>query len=299
MDGKNIPWDYYRTALAVLEEGSLSGAARTLGLTQPTIGRQIEALESALGSRLFVRSQSGLSPTTTALALKPYVESLHATESALLRSVSAEAGEVSGTVRITASEVMGVEILPAMLSALRKPYPGLKIELQASNITSDLLGRDADIAVRMTQPLQDALIAKRIGAIRLGLFAHADYLQRCGHPKTLGDLSAHSLIGFDKELPYIRALQKKFPFMQRANFSLRTDSDLAQFSAIRNAYGIGICQVNLAKAYPRLEHVLSGEFQLDFPVWLVMHEDLRSSQRYKVTYDQLVLQLDAYLNLPA
>jgi DNA-binding transcriptional LysR family regulator len=296
MDGKNIPWDYYRTALAVLEQGSLSGAARALGLTQPTVGRQIEALETALGSSLFVRSQSGLSPTTTALALQPYVESLHATESALLRSVSAEAGEVSGTVRITASEVMGVEILPAMLSVLRQPYPGLKIELQASNITSDLLGRDADIAVRMTQPMQEALIAKRIGTIRLGLFAHADYLHRCGTPKNLGDLSVHSLIGFDKELPYIRALQKQFPFIQRAGLSFRADSDLAQFSAIRHAYGIGICQVNLAKAYPELQHVLPDNFQLDFPVWLVMHEDLRSSKRYKVTYDQLAQQLDTYLN---
>jgi len=295
MDDKNIHWDYYRTALAVLEEGSLSGAARALGLTQPTVGRHIEALEQALGTSLFVRNQSGLSPTIAALAMKPYAESLRATESALLRSVSAEASEVKGAVRVTASEVMGVEILPALLTGLRQSHPGLSIELQISNHTQDLLKRDADIAIRNTEPLQDALIARRAGTISLGLFAHADYLTRYGMPASMEALKDHSLIGFDREFPYIRALQKRYPYIQRASFSLRADSDLVQFSAIRQGYGIGICQEGLARQHQHLQRVLSDEFQIDFPVWVVMHEDLRSSQRYQTTFDHLVRELQAFL----
>ncbi|MES2041309.1 MAG: LysR family transcriptional regulator [Pseudomonadota bacterium] len=295
MDDKNIHWDYYRTALAVLEEGSLSGAARALGLTQPTVGRHIEALEQALGTSLFVRNQSGLSPTIAALAMKPYAESLRATESALLRSVSAEANEVRGTVRVTASEVMGVEILPGMLAGLQQSNPELSIELQISNHTQDLLKRDADIAIRNTEPLQDALIARRAGTISLGYFAHADYLSRHGMPADLMALKNHSVIGYDREFPYIRALQKRYPQVQRADFSLRADSDLVQFSAIRKGYGIGICQLGLAQRHTYLQRVLADEFQIDFPVWVVMHEDLRSSQRYRTTFDHLVKELQALL----
>ncbi|MFZ6732402.1 LysR family transcriptional regulator [Undibacterium sp. Ji42W] len=295
MDDKNIHWDYYRTALAVLEEGSLSGAARTLGLTQPTVGRHIEALEQALGTSLFVRNQSGLSPTIAALAMKPYAETLRATESALLRSVSAEANEVRGTVRVTASEVMGVEILPGMLAGLRQDHPELSIELQISNHTQDLLKRDADIAIRNTEPLQDALIARRTGMISLGFFAHADYLTRHGMPADMDALKDHSLVGFDREFPYIRALQKRYPQIQRSAFALRADSDLVQFSAIRQGYGIGICQLGLARQHTHLQRVLADEFQIDFPVWVVMHEDLRSSQRYRTTFNHLVKELQALL----
>ncbi len=295
MDEKNIHWDYYRSALAVLEEGSLSGAARALGLTQPTVGRHIEGLEQALGTSLFVRNQSGLSPTIAALAMRPYAESLRATESALLRSVSAEANQVRGTVRVTASEVMGVEILPGMLAGLRQGYPELSIELQISNHTQDLLKRDADIAIRNTEPLQDALIARRAGTISLGFFAHADYLTRHGMPADMDALKDHSLIGFDREFPYIRALQKRYPQIQRAAFALRADSDLVQFSAIRQGFGIGICQLGLARQHTHLQRVLADEFQIDFPVWVVMHEDLRSSQRYRTTFDHLIRELQALL----
>ncbi|BBB60593.1 LysR family transcriptional regulator [Undibacterium sp. KW1] len=295
MDDKNIHWDYYRTALAVLEEGSLSGAARALGLTQPTVGRHIEALEQALGTSLFVRNQSGLSPTIAALAMKPYAESLRATESALLRSVSAEANEVRGKVRITASEVMGVEILPGMLAGLRQNCPELSIELQISNHTQDLLKRDADIAIRMTEPLQDALIARRTGNVTLGFFAHVDYLSRHGVPSDMSALKQHSVIGFDREFPYIRALQKRYPQLQGADFALGADSDLVQFAAIRKGYGIGICQVGLAQQHSYLQRVLADELQIDLPVWVVMHEDLRSSQRYRTTFDHLVKELQALL----
>lgn len=292
----HIDWNYYRTALAVLEQGSLSGAARLLGLTQPTVGRQIEALEQQLGTSLFVRSQAGLSPTAAAQALRPYAEALRATESALLRTVAFEAESVHGSVRITASEIMAVEVLPPLLAKLRRAWPDLVPELVVSNQMQDLLKRDADIAVRMSVPMQEALIAKRIGNVGLGLYASQDYLAHYGMPADLASLAQHHLIGFDQGSPFVRSLAEKFPFWDRAKFALRTDNDLAHLAAIRCGYGIGVCQTNLARANPGLIQLLPQAFAMSLPVWLVMHEDLRGSMRYKIAFEQLALMLDGYVN---
>ena len=168
-------------------------------------------------------------------------------------------------------------------------------ELVVSNQMQDLLHRDADIAVRMSEPLQDALIAKRIGSVTLGLYASEDYLQHYGTPPDLASLAGHHLIGFDQGTPFIRALTEKFPFWQHAGFALRTDNDLAHLAAIRCGYGIGVCQTNLARANAGLVHLLPQSFALALPVWLVMHEDLRGSQRYKIAFEQLALMLDEYV----
>ncbi len=289
-------WDHYRAVLAVLEQGSLSAAARLLGLSQPTVGRQIEALEQALGVSLFVRSQHGLSPTESALALRPFALSLKNTAAALERAIAAEAHEVRGSVRITASDVIGVEVLPAIFRELKTQHRGLSLELLLSNQSQDLLSRDADIALRMVAPEQDALLAKRLGQISLGLYAHRRYLEQYGTPDSSAGLAGHSLIGFDTTLPYIRALQQRYPFMQRDKFSLRVDSDVAQLNAIRAGFGIGICQNLLAQANPDLIRILPAEFQIDFPLWIVMHEDLRQIQRYKATFDFLAQALSNYIH---
>ncbi|MBY0573240.1 MAG: LysR family transcriptional regulator [Undibacterium sp.] len=290
-------WDHYRAALAVLEEGSLSAAARALGMTQPTIGRQIEALEQSLGVTLFVRSQHGLSATESALALRPFAQNLKDTTAALERAIAAEAHEVRGTVRITASDVIGIEVLPAILAELKQAHPDLRIELVLSNKSQDLLSRDADIAVRMVAPKQDVLLSKRVGDISLGLYAHRSYLEKYGTPKDTDDLTSHSLIGFDTMLPYMRVLQEKFPFIQREKFSLRVDNNIAQLAAIRAGFGIGICQDLLAKRNPDLLHILPSAFRINFPTWIVMHEDLKQNQRYRTTFDFLGEGLRRYIGI--
>jgi DNA-binding transcriptional LysR family regulator len=249
-------WDLYRTFEAVLRTGSLSGAARTLGLTQPSIARHIDALEQAIGRDLFVRSQRGLTPTAAALELKPYAELLASTSTALLRTAEGHAGKIAGTVRVSASEVVSAEHLPAMLSRLRQAHPALAFEISASNSVDDLLQRQADIAVRMVQPTQQSLIARKVPPIPLGLHAHADYLARRGTPHTLRDLAKHDMIGFDTETPAIRAFAEQFPTFTRASFALRIDNDVAQLAAIRAGFGIGICQVPVATRAPELVRVL-------------------------------------------
>ncbi len=290
---KEPDWSLYRTLLAVLDDGSLSGASRRLGLTQPTVARHIDALEAALGSDLFVRSQRGLSPTDLALSLRPHAETIAATAAALLRTASSAAGEVAGTVRISASEVVGIEHLPPILARLRQDHPRLTIELALTDRVDDLLRREADIAVRNTEPTQGTLVAQRLPAITLGFHARADYLDRRGIPATLTDLASHDVIGFDAETPALRAMLAHLPGIDRDSFALRTDSNLAQLAAVRAGFGIGLCQVTLARRDPTLVPVLA-DLTFPLPLWIAMHEDLKTSARYRLVFDMLV---DALRNL--
>lgn len=291
-------WELYRSFLAVLQEGSLSGAARALGLAQPTLGRHVDALEAALGLALFTRSQLGYAPTEAALALQPAAQALASAAAALRRVASAQGGDgqqVKGTVRISASEVVGVEVLPPILAALREKHPALVVELSLSNRLEDLLQREADIAVRMQRPQQDVLVARRIGSIAVGLHARDDYLARHGTPRTLDDLAGHALIGFDRETAFIRSLRKELGGLKRDHFALRADSDLAQLAAIRAGFGIGFCQVGLARRDARLKRVLARRFAVRLDTWVAMHQDLRDSPRCRATFDALAAGLQAYI----
>ena len=277
-------WDLHRTFLAVMQEGSLSAAARQLGLTQPTVARHVEALEQAVGADLFLRSPRGLAPTETALELRPFAETLAATAAALMRTASGRPGAVRGCVRISASQVVGVEHLPPILSRLRAQHPALVVELVLSNALDDLLRRDADIAVRMVAPTQQALLARKLPPVALGLHASSAYLGRRGVPGSMEALREHDLIGFDRETPALRAFAERFPEVARADFALRTDSDLAQLAAIRAGFGIGVCQVAVARDLVR---VLEDAFAPALGLWIVMHEDLATSARCRVVFDAL------------
>lgn len=286
-------WRLYQSFLAVVDEGSLSGAARRLGLTQPTLARHIDALEAAVGTGLFLRTQRGLSPTEAALGLAPYARTIAANAAAFLRAASAGAGRVEGTVRISASEAIGVGLLPPILSRLRRDHPALSLELSLTDTVDDLLRREADIAVRNAAPDQDVLLARRLPPIRLGLFAHRDYLARRGTPATAAELAGHDLIGFDRETPFIRALASRLPQFRRADFALRVDSNLAQMAAIAAGMGIGFCQAGLARRDPALVAVLPETVGVDMETWVLMHEDLKSSARCRAVFDALVAGLGA------
>jgi DNA-binding transcriptional LysR family regulator len=291
----SIGWELYRTFLAVLQEGSLSGAARALGLTQPTVGRHVDALEEILGMPLFTRSQAGLMPTDGALALRGHAEAMQSTAASLERVAKGFGADAQGPVRISASEVVGVEVLPPILAALTRAHPKLEVEVMLSNQVQDLVHREADIAVRSTAPKQDVLMAARVGEMQVGLFAHPDYLKRRGTPKTLAEFQQHALIGFDRETPFIRSARAGLPWWSRERFSYRCDSDLAQLALVRAGAGIGVCQVPLAKREPKLVRVLADKFALPFTTWIVMHHDLRANPRYRVTFDALVRGLRGYL----
>lgn len=287
-------WELYRSFLAVMREGSLSGAARALGMTQPSLGRHMRELESALGAVLFARSPQGLAPTELAHELIPHAEAMASASAALRRAASAGRDAISGAVRISASVVIGAEVLPPILTAFRERHPGIVIELVLSNQTTDVLRRDADIAIRMVQPTQDALVARHVGQVMLGLFAHRRYLEAHGRPATLAELAGHALIGFDTELPYIRRMRPEGVPYARENFALRTDDDLAALAALRAGFGIGIVQVNLARRDPQLVHLLPDDLAIPLDTWVVMHEDLRQSLRVRRLFDYLGEALGEY-----
>lgn len=132
-----------------------------------------------------------------------------------------------------------------LIARLRESNPQITIELVLSNRVQDLLHREADIAVRMTTPTQEQLIARRVGSIELGLHASASYIARHGSPESTEDLLKHALIGFDQHTPFIRKALTQYPQLNRDCFSMRTDSDVAQLNLIRAGAGIGICRYPL------------------------------------------------------
>ena len=291
----NIGWELYRSFLGVLTEGSLSGAARALGVAQPTVGRHIAALEKALGLALFTRSPTGLLPTESALALRSHAEAMASTAAALERTAASQGDGVRGVVRITASDVIGVEVLPAIVGRLHAQHRDLRIELALTNKVQDLLRREADIAVRMTPPRQETLVARRIGQIELGLHATREYLARRGTPRNIAELEQHSIIGFDQANAFIRGMVKSLPAYSRDLFALRTDSDLAQLAMIRAGAGIGMCQVPLARGTVALVRVLPRQVSLPLEMWVTLHEDLRNRPSCRVTFEALVAGLTQHV----
>ena len=295
MTHRDLPWNELRTFREVMRDGSLSAAARRLGLTQPTVGRHIDALEASLGLALFARSPRGLAPTDAARRLVPLVEDMASASESLARVAAGEVAPDQGVVRVTASDLVGCEVLPPVLASYRAKNPGVAIELALTNRNEDLARREADIAVRMSRPTQNALVARRLGVTRIGLFAHRDYLARFGTPTTLEELAQHRLIGFDRDDRTFRAAGPFARQLRPETFGFRCDNDLAQLAALRAGVGIGGAQELVARRTPELVRVLAQTVVMSLEVWLVMHEDLSATPRIRRLYDHLAEGLLAFL----
>ena len=295
MDKDEPSWDLYRTFLAVVRGGSFSAAARMIGVTQPTAGRHIDALEALIGSRLFNRLRSGLVPTEAARRLMPHADSMAAAAMALQRASSGETRGETGTVRLAAPELIGFEVLPSILRPFCAKYPGVVIELKLSNRNEDLLRGGADIAVRMVRPTQQALIARRIGEVKLGLFAHRAYIDAFGIPKTPNDIGDHRLVGFDEDQSILRPSDVGASPPSRDQFGFRCDSAPMQAVAVRAGIGIGVLHLNTARRNPDLVRALEKAFTFTREVWLVMQKDSKATRRIRLLFDHLVESLTAYV----
>ncbi len=290
-------WDLWRSFLAVMDAGSLSGAARALNIAQPTVGRHIETLEADLGGGpLFTRSPGGFRPTRAAQALEPHARAMAAAADTLLRTASGDADEVRGAIRLTTSEIAANEVLPPILTEFRETWPQVEIELVASNRLEDLLRRDVDIAVRMARPTQDALFARKVGTLNLIFHAHRLYLQKHGEPRSLDELRRHTLIGFDRIRPITIATAKLDFEVTRDLFAMRTDNEVTQLAMLKSGFGICPCQRQIAARDPNLVPILEDQFGFDLEVWVVMHEDLKTDRRMRLMFDHLVAGLKAYVD---
>lgn len=288
MDGAHIDWTLWRSFLAVAEEGGLSQAARALGLTQPTVGRHIDQLEAALGGALFTRSRSGMTPTARARALVPEASAMAASAQALGRTGRGDPAAARGVVRISASEIVGTEVLPHSLATYRLDWPGVEIELSLTNAPEDLLNRAADIAIRMTRPTQQRLIAKKIGVAAGGLYAAKSYVERRGAPASLEDLASYDLVGTDD--PTFSAPLGDAQLVA-SDFAIRASSDVAQLALVRAGLGVGAVQNAIASEDPALTRILPDVEAFSLGVWLAMHEGLKTDRLVRSVFDHLAATL--------
>ena len=287
-------WDLLQSLHAVLEAGSFSAAARIRHLTQPTLGRHIDQLERQLGAPLFLRSPRGLQPTDLAMAFQPHLADMYAAASAAGRDATGIATGEGGVVRVAAAEIVGIEVLPEILASFHEAYPGIDVELSLSNKLEDLTRRDADVAVRMSRPTQNSLVAKKIGDLGLGFYATPEYIARKGQPMDFDELRKHTLIGFDRNFPeLVNQLNIGVP-ITRDLFALRTDNDAAQLAALKAGFGIGVCQHQVGRR-SGLVAVMPGSFSFKMEVWICMHETLRGTPRIRLMFDHLAKTLGAYV----
>ncbi len=290
-----IDWALWRSFLAVADTGSLSAAARALGLTQPTVGRHIDTLEAAVGQTLFLRTPQGLSVTDTASLLVPEARAMQLTAESLTRRASSTPEAGVGTVRIAASHVVGAEVLPVALSPLLAEHRGLAVELALSNDSADLLRREADLAIRMVRPSQGSLVARRLGPVPIGLFAQRAYLEQAGRPAKPENLIEHVLIGPDADPAALAGFDVFGEILGPQYLRLRTDSEAAQIASVRAGLGIGPMQAGIAARDPMLEPVLPDVVGWVLDAWLVLHDDLRRLPMLRLLADHLSTVLPTLL----
>jgi DNA-binding transcriptional LysR family regulator len=281
-----LQWETQRAFLAVLRTGSLSGAARLLGIAQATARRRIEALELSVGVSLFIRSPAGLLPTDTAKDLISHVEAMAVAANAFNRAASADAALAGGTVRLTSGKLLGVEVLPPMLRSLRRDHPQLAIELSVSNRLQALALQEADVAVRIRRPTEATVVARKVGDLQVGLYAAPELLTEQGTPDTVAHLHGYPLIGPDRNLLEIEFLRERGFDCSAPHAVIRTDDHLAQLAALRAGLGIGVCSRQVAQRHG-LVRVLQGQVDFNVDVWIATHQDMRKVQRIAVVFDAL------------
>ena len=283
----SFDWSLVRSFLAVLEHGSLLAAARQLQSSQPTIGRHIAELESQLRVTLFGRTGRGLVPTEAALRLADSARTMQAGADQLARLVEGADRSISGTVRITASQPVSCYVLPPLLAQMRRSLPDVQVELVASNAVSNLLRREADIAVRMVQPEQATVIARRVGKVALRACAHQDYLRRRGAPRQPADLLNHYLIGGDRNDETLKGFAAAGLLVGKEQFAFRTDDLIVVWQAVKAGLGIGFVSEHLLRTDPAVVPLLPKLKIQPLPVWLVVHKEIRTSKRIRAVYDFL------------
>lgn len=295
MNNPSIDWNLYQSFLAVMREGSLSGAGRSLGLSQPSVGRHIDALEAALAASLFIRAPDGLRPTPLAHELLASAQAMAGAAQQAVRLASGYRQTPRGTVRLTASQMIGGEALPALLKSFMALNPHIAIELVLNDQQDDLLKGEADIAIRMIRPTQQSLQCKRIGRVDIGLFAHQQYLRAHGMPSKLEDLADHVLIGPDQN-PYVLNLasQHRLP-LTRDMFVFRSDHDAAQMAGLRAGLGIAGCHLAIGRQDPQLQEVLPDKVTFSLDMWLVMHKDQARNASVKALFRYLEGALGDYV----
>ena len=293
MDWRSITFDWNRARafLVTAEEGSLSAAARALGMTQPTLSRQVAALEQELGVALFERVGRGFELTPTGEALIQHVRAMGEAASYLSLSATGKSDSLKGNVCISATEATGVFILPPLIQQLKAIEPGITIELVASNKISDLKRREADIAIRACRPTEPDLIAKKVQPLIFNLYAAKSYIEKHGPLQAMQDAKTASFVGFDTGNQFLDILNQYDLNLTLENFSVIAENHSAHWALVKQGMGIGGMLEEIGECEPLVERVLP---ELSFPsvdVWLVAHRELKTNKRVRRVFDFLADEL--------
>jgi len=288
---QSFDWNLIRAFLAVADSGSLTGAASILAASQPTLSRHIGELEQRVGAALFERVARGLRLTPAGEALVEPARRMQMAAQALSLTALGQTQQLAGTVRLTASEMTSAYLLPEILAGLRQAQPEIQIELLASNRIENLLERQADIAIRHARPRQSGLIARRIGELSMGAYAHADYLARVGGKLDLKRPQAHDWIGYDSTDLLLRGFRKAGIPVKREFFGFRCDNQIVNWQAALAGLGIGFAPRATAQRWPEMRSVLPKKMVGTMPVWLTVHRELRGSIRIQRVFEALAAGL--------
>lgn len=293
MDWQSISfdWNQVRAFLVTAEEGSFSAASRALGLTQPTLGRQVSALEDRLGVILFERLGRSLSLTPSGLELLDHVRAMGDAASRLSLTASGQSQRIEGRVCITATDVVSMYLLPDALKRLREVAPGIEVEVVASNDVRDLRRREADIAIRHGRPEQPDLIAKLLRETSIHLYASSDYLDQHGRPTSPSDLSEAVFIGFDQSDRLLTRLNEIGLTLTKNNFKLISESGAVAWELVKQGLGIGLMVKEVGDRTAGVECVLPDLDPIMVPIWLVTHRELHTSRRIRLVFDLLAASL--------
>ncbi|MBQ0920787.1 LysR family transcriptional regulator [Hydrogenophaga aromaticivorans] len=282
-----IDWNQLRAFLETAETGSLSAAARKLGLTQPTLSRQVAAIEQRMGVTLFERVGKAMALTPTGLDLLEHARAMGAAAQALSLAATGRSQAVGGVVSVSATDMVAAQLLPPLVRQLREQEPGIAIEVISSNALSDLLRREADIAIRHVKPDQPDLIARLIREATASFYASEDWVKIHGHPRTAEDAVHLPFVGSDRSGQFLAYLRMHGLPLSEANFSSYSDHSVAHWALVRQGMGIGAMMDEIARDTPGMVRVLDDLPPVRFPIWLVSHRELRTSRRIRVVFEAL------------
>lgn len=289
MDNQITPadWSLVQAFLAVAQEGSLSAAARVLGASQPTLGRQIRSLEQQLQAQLFSRQPRGLALTETGAALMAPARAMRDAMHEISLTAAGQSIQIEGTVRITASTMTSLYHLPEIVADIRRAEPAISIELAPTDESSNLLYREADIAVRMYRPTQLDLVTQHVGDLELVLCAATSYLANAGPLNGLADIPNHDFVGFDTNPNIIEGFKQAGLPVTRDFFKTRCDDHATFLALIRAGCGVGFSQKNIVANDPDIEIIDTGFPIPSLPIWLTAHEAMRETPRIRRVWDLL------------
>lgn len=282
-----LDWNQLKAFLETAETGSLSAAARKLGLTQPTLSRQVAAIEQSMGVTLFERVGKAMALTPTGLDLLEHARAMGAAAQALGVAASGRSQAVGGVVSVSATDAVAFYLLPPLVRQLREREPGIAIEVISSNALSDLLRREADIAIRHVKPEQPELIARLIRQTAANFYASKDWVKTHGHPRSADDAAALPFVGSDRSGQYLGYLRQHGLPLTEANFSCYADHSVAHWALVCQGMGIGAMMDEIAHATPGIVRVLDDVPPVIFPIWLVTHRELRTARRIRVVFEAL------------